>query len=259
VTEDICFWSVGDGEFAWMLQSLVHSFREVGIREDFHLFSDRKISGAITHFVKSFDKRGYRFKFDFLQQELIQLDYQYFIYLDADTIFVRNPGNLIELMHQSPLHFFLETNCILPTKRKEWWNCPIHKYVQMMRTCGVTTEHIYNLNSGLFILQKKIIPIACDLALDFWRYAYAEGYYFPDEPPWAYAMHMLCDLPEKHLLQDHLNIWCSDWTGEWANSLPNGKSWTFRGYMNDETYQVNPAIVHALRSKPLLVRKGKRL
>jgi hypothetical protein len=254
--ESVCFWSVGDGECSYMLQALVDSFHRVGMKEDFHVFSDRMIPGATTHLVEAFDKRGFFFKFVFLQSVMAQLDYEYFIYLDADTLFLRKPAKLLEGVRRSPIHFFLESACTDAIKEKEWWNCPLGKYVQLMRDCGVSSPCIYTLNSGMFILKKEIIGLACSLAHDFWIYTQAAGYFFPDEPLWGYAMHMLCDRPESHLLKDNFDLWCSDWHGEWADRIPDGESWTFYDYFTKEPHEVNPAIIHALRSKRALITYG---
>lgn len=254
--KEICFWSVGDGECALMLQSLVNSFHEVGMQEDFHVFSDRPIEGATTHLVESFEKLGFFFKFAFLQSHAAKWNYRYFVYLDSDTLFMRKPKPLASLLKDSPMHFFMETSLSKITAHKEWWNCPIDQYAAMMRDCGVTSPEIYTLNSGFFIIKKEAISIACGLAQDFFDYAHRLGYFFPDEPLWNYAMHMLCTSPEKHLLQGGLDIWCTDWKGVFANDLPDGKSWLFSDYMTEETCEVNPAIIHALRSKKLLIEKS---
>jgi len=256
--KEVCYWSIGDGECAFMLQTLIHSFYQVGMEGDFHVFSDREINGAITHLVGPFDKRGFFFKFAFLQSEIKNWDYRYFIYLDSDCLFVRKPPSLLEFVHHSPVHFFLEGDCLAPSKRKEWWNCPLPEYVALMRDCGVNQEKIYTLNSGLFILRKDIIEVACNLAQDFFEYALSKGYYFPDEPLWAYAMHMLCDIPEKHLLKFHRDVWGTDWAGEWKDKLPSGDPWTFYDYLTEKPFLVNPAIVHALRSKRLLIESGQK-
>lgn len=252
----LCFWSVGDGECAFILQALVDSFRGVGMEGDFHVFSDRKIEGAITHLVAPFDKRGFFFKFAFLQSQLVLMDYDYFIYIDSDCLFVRKPPDLLSLVASSPIHFSLETVIAGDVLQKNWWNCPLSEYVGMMRECGVTSKEIYTLNGGFFILRREAIETACGLAQDFFEYAQARGHIFPDEPLWGYAMHMLCEDPKKHLLSDHWDVWASDWKGEFAKSLPEGKPWTFEDYMTGKQHVVNPAIVHALRSKQLLIAKG---
>lgn len=259
--KDVCFWSVGDGDYAHILQTLVHSFHGVGMEGDFHVFSDRDIRGAVTHPSGEFDKRGCFFKFNFLQQQVKNWDYRYFIYLDADTIFLRKPPlPLIDLLDKDPLHLFFETDCtILYAKRQDWWGCPLPEYVRLMRECGVTCPHVYNINGGFFIVQKHAIDIVCELALDFAAYAARQRYALPDEPAWAYALHMLNQTPEKHLLSRYQNVWCSDWEGIFRDHLPDGKPWVFHEYMSHAPHTINPAIVHAIRSKDLLLEYAQKL
>lgn len=252
MNKEICFWSIGDGECGLMLQTLVNSFRQVGMTEDFHVFSDRQIEGAVTHRVGSFDKRGFLFKFAFLQSEMAKLDYKYFVYLDSDSLFLRKPPPLIPLLGDCPLHFFMETPLSKATTRTEWWNCPIEQYVKMMRDCGVRNEEIFCLNAGFFMIKKEAISLACGLAQDFLEYTLTQGYFFPDEPLWNYAMHMLSDAPENHLLKDHFDVWCTDWEGVFSKELPKGEPWTLQDYMTGVPSVVNPAILHLVKSKALL-------
>lgn len=253
----ICFWSVGDGEYAWILQALVNSFRAAGMQDDFHVFSDREIDKAITHKVGKFDKRGCFFKLTFLQAQVQHWDYRYYIYLDADTLFMRHPERLLDVLEGSPLHFTFECDCTDPGAiRKDWWGCPLNEYVRLMRDCGVTSDKVYNVNGGFFIVKREAVDTVCELALDFAKYAVRQGYLLPDEPAWAYAMHMLCDEPEKHLISRRWDLWCSDWEGIFAKQLPNGQPWTFKEYMTFKPHTVNPAIVHAIKSKDLLITLG---
>jgi hypothetical protein len=255
---DICFWSVGDGDYAYILQTLVHSFHAVGIEGDFHVFSDRNIHVAVNHNSVQFDKRGCIFKFKFLQQQVKNWDYRYFIYLDADTLFLRKPSLLlVDLLAGDPLHLFFESDCTIPqARRQNWWGCPLMEYVRLMRECGVSSPHIYNINGGFFIVQKYAIDIICELALDFAEYAFRQRYLLPDEPAWAYALHMLSKIPEQHLLSRYRNVWCSDWEGVFKEHLPDGQPWVFRDFMSHVPYTINPSIVHAIRSKDLLIKRS---
>lgn len=256
---ELCFWSVGDGEYAYMLQGLVDSYRMVGMRADFHVFSDKKIRGAETHQAGMFDKRGCFFKLKFLYEQVKSWDYRYYVYVDADTLFVRKPGPVLDLMQGSPLHLFCESDCTQFTaKRKEWWGCPLEEYVRLMRNYGVTSERVYNINGGFFIIKREAVDVVCELVFDFARYATQQGYLLPDEPAWAYAMHMLCEDPEKHLLRNHWDVWGSDWEGVFTNHLPKGEAWVFKDYMTHKPHTINPAIVHAIKSKDLLIELGRK-
>lgn len=253
--KDVCFWSVGDGDFAVMLQGLVRSFRRVGMNDDFIAFSDRNIEGAKTVLVQAFDKKCHLFKFEFLKR-LAEHEYRTFVFLDADSLFVRQPPPLLTLMQDAPVHAFFECDCTYPALRSSWWGCPLKTYVQMMRDCGVMTERVYNVNAGFFMVERNAIELVCGLAEDFWSYSLSKGYLFTEEPPLAYAAHMLCENPETHLLNKHFDVWASDWTAQFANKLPEGKPWMFKDWMRGQEYTVNPAIIHVLKSKELLIKNG---
>ncbi len=257
--KDLCFWAIGNGKHALMLQTLVNSFHAVGMQEDFHVFSDRKILGATTHPIKKlteFERKTFFFKFTFLRSFMKELNYRYFVFLDADNYFVRKMPSILGLMQNSPIHASFESDCTLLSKRKIWHDCPLPKYVEMMRQCGVTSESVYNVNGGFFIVKKEAIELVCSLAEDFWKYCASQGYVFTEEPSLAYAMHMLCEDPKCHLLRSNSDIWCSDWTGHFAERLPDDKGWMFSDYMNEEKFYVNPAIVHAIKSKEALIAKN---
>ncbi len=251
--KDFCYWSIGDGDYACMLQTMVHSARHAGVREDFYVFSDKEIEGAVTLPCGNFDKSFYLFKFAFLKNVISKLPYRFFVFLDADNFFVRKPSPFLSLMEDTPLHIFLESDCTTPSVRKEWHKCPLPKYVDLMRECGVTSEKIYTVNAGFFIVKRESIDLLCAAAADFWNYSMQEGFLFTEEPPLAYAMQLLCKNESKHLLKNYPNLWCSDWTGHFENHLPDGSKWLFEDYLNEQTFQVNPAIVHALKSKKLLL------
>ena len=252
----LCFWSIADKQYAFLLQTLVNSFRNVGMKEDFHVFCDKEIKGAETHLITNFEKNFFLFKFLFLQNLVKQLDYSYFVFLDADCYFVRKPPELLELMQGSPIHCFFESDCTAPSKRPKWHKCPLPEYVRLMRECGVTSEKVYNVNAGFFIVKREAIDMICGLAIDFWKHALLNGYIFTEEPPLAYVMHMLCVTAENHLLWDHPDVWCTDWLGNYAGRLPDGKPWAFADYMTEERFTVNPAIVHAIKSKEAMITAG---
>lgn len=256
--KEICYWSIADGDYAFMLQNLVNSYRSAGMQEDFHAFCDKNISGAILHKIDTFDKGLFMFKYTYLKQVVKGLDYRYFVFLDADNYFVRQPPPMGDLMKNATLHTFFECDCTRPPSiRKEWQCCPLPVYVQLMRDCGVMSEKVYNVNGGFFMVKRESIDLMCDLMMDFWKYGLQKGYVFTDEVPLAYAAHMLCEDPEEHLLKSHTNYWCSDWTGCFAGRLPDGNPWMFADYMTHEPYMVNPAIVHAIKSKDALIEQGK--
>jgi len=252
-----CYWSVVNGDYSIMMQSVIESARNVGVFKDFHIWSDRPVKGAITHLIQDLDTANYLFKLRFLREAASTLNYDYFIWLDADSWFVRNPGNPLRVLHGSPVHSSLESDACNPANiREDWWDCSLKNYATLMRFKGVRSKAIFNVNAGFWIVHRDVVTTFCDLAMDFWQFTKEVGYDFTEEPPLAYATHMLCGNPYLHTLRATSDLWASDWTGNYNNVLPDGKPWPFVDYFTNEPFMVNPAIVHALRCKGALVARA---
>ncbi len=250
-----CYWSVGDGDYARMFAATIQSAREVGVFKDFHFWTDRPIAGAICHETGRFEKWGCLFKLIFLRDAVSKLNYDYFVWLDTDTWFVRNPGDLLRVLQQAPIHIALECGLCFPANhRTDWWGCPNTTFVHLMYEKGVRSRAIFNVNGGMFIVHRDAVGTVFNLCYEFWEFAKTKGFVFNDEPLLAYAMHMLCGNPYAHTLRNTLDLWASDWTGCFADRLPDGNPWCFVDYFTDEKLQVNPAIVHAMRSKTALIQ-----
>lgn len=253
-----CYWSVVDGDYSWMMAAVIRSARAVGVYHDFHVWSDRQIDGAINHPAGTFDKWGCLFKLVFLRDAVRHLDYEYFIWLDTDMWFVRHPGDPLRVLQGSPLHIALECDLTNPRNvRGDWWGCPNNRFAELMRQHGVRSRSIFNLNGGLFIVHREAVETVFKLAFNFWEFSKKQGFKFNDEPLLCYAMHMLCGNPYVHTTRVTADFWASDWTGVFRDRLPDGNPWWFSDYFTDERIPVNPAIVHAMRSKSALVEVGR--
>ena len=135
--ERYCYWSVVDGPYTEMMKSVVKSARQVGVFTPFHIWSDRPVEGSTHHPVKTFDKTCYLFKLRFLREEVKKLNFDYFVWLDADTYFVRKPKDVLGVLHGSPVHASLESDACAPNNtRPDWWNCPLQHYAALMRARG---------------------------------------------------------------------------------------------------------------------------
>lgn len=256
MSERFCYWSIGDGPYGRMLATMVASARQAGVEEDFHLWTDRPIAGAVCHELpEEFDKHLYLFKFEILLREVAGLDYDYYVFLDADCYFVRHPGNVLRTLHGAPIHVCLESDCTDPRNtRLDWWGCPLERFVELMRSQGVRSRKIFNTNAGFWIVKRDVIPTFHSLAMSFWQHCSQQGFQFTEEAPLAYVGQMLTGNPYLHTLPQHPDLWASDWTGVFADRLPEDATWQFQDYMNQLPTTVNPAIVHAMRSKAALIQ-----
>ena len=251
-----CYWSVADGEHGLMMRKAIQSARNVGVSEDFHIWTDVDIPDAITHDCKKFDKKNYLFKFHFLKNEVSKLDYDYFVFLDADSYFVRKPEDIISQTQGDPIHVCLESDCnLVENSRGDWWGCPLGEYVKIMREKGVRSKSVFNTNAGLWIVKKDIINTFYDMAIDFWEYSKSKGYVFTEEAPLAYVGHMLVGDVYKHTLKNNARVWASDWIGIFNDVIPHSSPFEFEDYMSGNRIMVNPSIVHCMRSKNALIKE----
>lgn len=254
-----CYWTIGTGRYTDLVRTLLASARAVGVGEDFHVWTDREVPGAITHPAGRFDNWGWLFKLVFLRDEVARLDYDYFVYLDADTWFVRHPGDPGRLLRDAPLHASLEADLARAHPGAVWWEYPAETFVGLMREAGVRHASVYGLNAGMFIVRKAAIPTVYALANSFWRHSRRRGVFWVDEPLLAYAMQVLCDDPESHTLTATQDFWATDSNGVFRDRLPEGEPFRFQGFHRQHDCLLNPAIVHVPRAKQALFDRARRL
>jgi hypothetical protein len=253
-----CYWTVADGNHGKMAATTVASARKVGVNADFHIWTDLpSIEGATVHPCGTFDKTLYMFKFHFLKNEVSKLNYDYFVFFDADNYFVKDPGDLTRFMGPSDKVFVqMENNCDPKiSKRRDWWSCPIEQYASLLQEHGVQAKNYYNTNAGFWIVRKDAIDEFYEKTTKYFEYAHKKGYKgFTEEPALAYVGHIMQD-PEKRTFDDTNWLWASDWTGQWKDKLPEYKEWLFEDYMTGEKKEVKPYIVHCMRSKDAMIRE----
>src|SRR5690606_31306397 len=122
--------------------------------KDFHVWTDKPIDDAFCHPLGQLERWGCLFKLLFLRDAVQKLNYDYFIWMDMDSYFVRPPGDVLRVLHGSPIHIALECNLCSPrNRRSEWWGCPSAKLAELMRTKGVRHKGVFNVNGGFFIVH----------------------------------------------------------------------------------------------------------
>lgn len=257
----MCYWTVCFGTYTDMTEAMIKSARNVGVDDPFVVYADREIKDSNTLTLElphGFQNDNhYLFKLDYLK-DVGRMFYDYFTFIDADSYFVRHPGDLIRYCHDGPIHFTMESNCNQNYGyRKDWWGCSLPEFCQLMWEKGVRSKMIFNLNAGLWTVKREAILHVHRLGYEFWNHAQSKGYTFTEEAALAYAGHMLMGNVYKHRLVLAPELWASDWMGHFAGRLPIDEPWIFHDYMTDEHIHVQPAIVHAMRSKEILIEHGR--
>lgn len=256
IKKTFCYWTVADGDHGLMAKTMVKSARNCGVKEDFHIWTDLEtIDGATVHSCGNFDKTLYMFKFNFLKNFVSKLDYDYYIFLDADNYFVKNPGDLSYLMTNQKVFIQMENEITSPkVKRGDWWGCPVNQYKSLFSEAGIITDKIYNTNAGFWIVDRNYVDEFYNIGVNFFFYAKEKGYNkLTEEVSLAFIGHCM-QYPEDRTLDKTSWLWASDWTGYWKNKLPSYNDWTFEDYMTGEKYNIKSCIVHLMRSKELLIK-----
>lgn len=238
-----------------MLVTMIASARRVGVSEDFHVFANREVQGAVTHSSGSLDVKYHIFKWRLLRDHLARLNYDYFVWLDSDNYFTRHPGDLSNLIRGNALWCQMESEVTSPlVRRHDWWGAKIPQLIALFREFGVTSEKIWNTNGGMWIIRRDAISEFCQRAFAFHAECIQRGLHDThDETPLALLGHLMVDDPNLNTPDATREIVASDWTGVYADRLPDGKAWLCEDYMTGERRMVNPAIVHAMRSKRAMV------
>jgi len=255
-------WSVAWGEYRYMMQSLMRSIRAVGLDCDLLTFSDEPLDGVMSvEKDKSIEmdfKQYWKFKY---LPRLADLDYDLFVFIDSDHYFVRKPPKeFSEIIGDDPWHSFLESPInSQETRRGDWWGVANPEMVKVYRGFGVTQRTIFSTNGGFWMCRRQFLNHASSVGLMFRDYQRGLGLDLPEEVGIALMSHMFSRDYETRMHSRNLDFWASEWTGVLKDKLPDGEPWIFQEYMTNARKSVNPAIVHAMRSKSALVNMGKEI
>lgn len=177
--KNYCYFSVADKDHAKMAAVMVKSARASGVKEDFHIWTDLpSIKGAVTHPCGDFSnsKVGCWFKLNFLMNEVSKLDYDYFVWLDADHYFVRKPRSIMEHVDGGLVMVPMENEISsVENKRGDWWGVPTRNTIDLFREFGCKGRKIYNTNGGLFVVKKDFITTFYYMCYDFFKIIKKEG------------------------------------------------------------------------------------
>jgi hypothetical protein len=177
-----------------------------------------------------------------------RLAFDYFVWLDADTMFIRNPVNILEALGRSPIHVPLELNISAMREESEWKGLSTGSLRDLYRQAGILNQ-VYVCRSAFWIIRREAIDVVYELAFQFVHLARAKSLLVNVDEALGYAMQILCGDPEAHLLKKHAELWGSDDGGCSCGSARDGKPWLWRHPLGGEAVQVNPAIVHLSQAR----------
>jgi hypothetical protein len=235
-----CYWSVATGAYGALMENCV---RTAGVFKEFHVLTDRPLEGCECYDAMECDKVHGLFKLHYLKVGMTRLLFDYFIWVDADTVFVRNPVGVLEALGRSPIHVPLEINLSAVEKDANWKGVSVFALRDLLRREGVMNQ-VYSSQSAFWIVQREAIETVYDLALGFWHKSKEAGLVVDVSAALGYAMQILCAEPEAHLLRNAPRLWASDDAGYFAERSPDGTPWPWQHPLAAEAVRIQPAIIH---------------
>ncbi len=251
-----CYWSVATGEYGALMEHCVRRARAAGVFKEFHALTDRPLEGCACYDACECDKTNGLFKLHYLKVGMSRLNFDYFVWLDADTVFVRNPVDLLGPLGQSPIHVPLEVNLSALNEDGAWKKVSLFRLRDVLRQEGLVNQ-VYLCGSAFWIVHHEVIESVYDLALGFWHKAKAAGLLVDVSAALGYAMQILCADPEAHLLEKHADLWASDDEGCFREVLPDGAPWPWRHPLRNDAVEIRPSIIHLPHSKERLAASQK--
>jgi hypothetical protein len=234
-----------------MMEHCVNSARQAGVFKEFHVLTDRPLENCECYDAYQVEKTCGLFKLHYLKAGMSRLNFDYFVWLDADSVFVRNPIDILGLLGNSPIHLPLVLNLTSLHEDRVWQNLSMFRLRDELRKQGVPNQ-LYLGNSAFWVAHHDAIDTIYDLAMNFWHTATTSGLVVGVSEALGYAMQMLCADPEAHLYMRNTDLWASDDEGRFRSGLPDGKPWRWRHLVGDETIEVRPSIIHLPHSRELL-------
>src|SRR5437773_2303121 len=151
-----CYWSVCDGAYADLMKYCVASARKAGVFKEFHVLTHRPIEGCECYDAMDIEKTDQLFKLIYLKAAISKLLFDYFIWIDADSWFVRNPKNVLDCLGKSPIHIPLTTNLSALKEDRCLKTVSTRQYVELMTKAGVFNP-IYYSGGSFWIVHHDAI------------------------------------------------------------------------------------------------------
>lgn len=284
-----CYWSVATGRFAGLMERCVTSARRCGVFKEFHVLTDRSIESCLCYDAQSLDMSDGLFKLIYLKAGISKLLFDYLIWIDADSVFVRNPRKVLNCLRKSPIHVPLVTNLsqldgevMLPSNLKFEKSKTVSEHSDsaspsyrvgpsLSDSTGAAcqdqvaqptirdyrelmrTAGVYNpvylSGSAFWIVRRDAIDRICELAMHFRAFSKKHGYVAEVSACLGYAMQMLCANPDAHTLREFPDVWASDDQGRIQGTFPSNKGWSIEDPLTKDSFEVNPSIVHLRADK----------
>ncbi len=237
-----CYWSVATGPDADRMERCVRSARAAGVFRDFHVLTDRPIADCECYDAYESDRAHGLFQLHYLKAGMTRLNYEGFVWLAPDTVFVGSPDDVLGALGRAPIHVPLEVDLTEVPSGAVWQSMELDRVRQLMTLLGVTGSPWLG-RSDFWIVRREAIETVYELAVGFWHKAKEAGFSVEVSACLAFAQQMLGADIETHRLVRRPDLWGGATIGHFSAGLPDGKPWLWQPPLGGEPMEIRPAIV----------------
>ena len=224
------------------MEHCVASAHRRGVYTPFHVLSDREIPGCECYDSMKGQQASGLHKLIYLKAAISKLNFEYFVWIEASSLFVRQPKNLVSSLGRAPAHIPL----IVPVDPDDETQLPTGAaaalWARTMRKAGLQNQP-YFAESAFWVVHREAVATICDLANHFRIVARESGWEADATPAIAFAVQMLCGNPEMHRVAKRPDLWAVDYTHQPSIHCGN-EGWDCEIPGFQQSLKVNPAIVH---------------
>ena len=237
-----CYWSVATGPEVALMERCVRTARAAGVFRDFHVLTDQPIAGCECYDAFACDRAHGLFKLHYLKAGMTRLNHDHFVWLDPDTVFVRNPDDVLGALGKAPFHVPLELELSSVPAGATWQGMALDRVRDLMAERGVVGPAWLG-GSGFWIVHREAIGTVYELGVGFWHKAKEAGFTVDVSAGLAFAQLMLGADAGAHRLLRRPDLWAGAGADKFPDGVPDGAPWLWQPPMAGEPAMVCPALV----------------
>jgi hypothetical protein len=243
-----CYWSIATGAHGQLMERCVQTARKAGVFKQFHVLTDRQLLDCECYEAFALEKEYGLYKLHYLKAGVSRLPFDYLVWIDADSVFVKCPLDILRSVARSPIHVPLEVKCVDVPQQAVFRGVCCTTLQTLYSEAGIV-DTPYLCRSAFWIVRRDAIDVVFELAFQFVNLSRAKGILVHVDAALGYAMQILCADPEAHCLASHSELWASDDFGVFGDNQPTGAPWAWKNLCGDDTSEINPAIIHLPRNR----------
>lgn len=221
----------------------VASARARGCFKEFVVFAENEIEGCVCYQVLEEQEKGGWDVLHYLKLGMRQRKFEYYIWIDPYSYFVRNLQGILSRLNGSPVHVPLLVPICEVENMDAGCNTSWGSLAALMKNRGII-DVPYVTADSFWIVKHEAVELLEEYAVGFRNDCRREeDLDISVAVGLGYAMQLLCGDPERHRLESTSDIW-ANYLLRQGNTELCAEERLWRHPIGGRELKVNPAIWH---------------